>query len=104
MNSNQAAENQAELDRLTAAVKLITSQLEASNERVRSLERANESIQDEYTVCLDRNTKLLADLKHKETIWEARISELTKQGSFRYFLFGFITLFFCMILSYNKIF
>lgn len=69
------------MERLRTSLKTLTNQLEVSRDRVQSLERTNETLQDEYTSCLTRNTKLLADLKQKEAQWETRCSELTRQGS-----------------------
>lgn len=69
------------MERLRTSLKTLTNQLEVSRERVSSLERTNETLQDEYTSCLTRNTKLLADLKQKEAQWETRCNELTRQGS-----------------------
>lgn len=78
-----AAESQAELERLQASVKLLTGQLDASNDRAVKLERANEALRDEYTMCLERNTKLLADLKHKESQWETRLNEVSRLASLK---------------------
>lgn len=73
-------ETLAELDRLQTLVKNTNAQLESVTLRMKSLEQDNETIQEEYTHCLSRNTKLLSDLKQKETQWDLKLQELTKQG------------------------
>ena len=51
---------------------LLIIKLKEERERIVPLERENESLREEFTKSLHRNTKLLGDLKDKETEWRIK--------------------------------
>ncbi len=62
----------SEIEQLKVVIKKLTENSEECNEKILVLEKENELIQEEFSKSLDRNTKLLAELKEKETEWKAR--------------------------------
>jgi hypothetical protein len=48
----------------------LNEKLETSEERMQILEKENDYVQEEYSRCLERNTKLMTELKEKESEWK----------------------------------
>lgn len=61
-----------EIEQLKLLVTKLTDKLAESDEKVKLLEKEGELIQEEYSRSLERNTKLLTELKEKETEWKLR--------------------------------
>jgi hypothetical protein len=55
-----------EIDKLKRIVQELQQNLTLSNEKFKLLEKENYLLQDEYALCLERNTKLISELKEKE--------------------------------------
>ncbi len=60
------------IQQLNLVVQKLNEKLEENEERRKLLEKENELLQEEYTRTLDRNTKLLTELKEKENEWKSR--------------------------------
>ena len=69
-NSNETQKILNDLEQFRQMVKISNEKKEELTERVRLLEKENELMQEEYAAALDRNTKLLTELKEKETEWK----------------------------------
>ena len=50
----------------------LVGKLEETSEKLLSIERENETIREEFTKSLQRNTKLLGELKEKEAEWRTK--------------------------------
>ena len=70
--------NVVQVQQLKLVVDKQTLMLNECNEKIVSLEKECESLQEELTDALQRNTKLLTDLKDKENDWKCRIQEMNR--------------------------
>ena len=59
-----------DIEQLKQIIKNLNLKQEELVEKIKLLEKENELMQDEYSKALERNTKLLAELKEKETEWK----------------------------------
>ena len=63
---------QNEVDQLKQAVLKLKAELDDAHKKIKWSENEYEAIQEEYSNCLDRNTKLMNEMKEKELEWKAR--------------------------------
>jgi chromosome segregation ATPase len=73
----------SEIETLNDLLKKSNEKCERAGEKLSLLERENESLQEEYGKSLERNTRLLADMREKETHWELKYQELNKTSAAR---------------------
>jgi hypothetical protein len=71
-NSNEIQAYVNEIDQLKVLIKKLTERSEEYDEKILILEKENELIQEEFSKSLERNTKLLSELKEKETEWKLK--------------------------------
>ena len=62
----------AEIEHLKDTIIKLNKNLDTKTERTKLSEKENELIQEEYAKSIDRNTKLLAELKEKENEWKTK--------------------------------
>lgn len=69
-NTNETQKYLADIEELNLIISKLNTSLNESQEKIKLLEKENELVQEEYARSLDRNTKLLAELKEKESDWK----------------------------------
>ena len=71
-NSSEIQAYVAEIEKAKQVLVELSESLLDESEKVKILEKENEMIQEEYSKALDRNTKLLTELKEKEAEWKTK--------------------------------
>lgn len=74
-SSVTASESQkylSEIQSLKEVIANLNLRLEEKEERAKVLDKENDLVQEEYAKALDRNTKLLTELKEKENEWKLK--------------------------------
>ena len=71
-SASEAQKYLSEIESLKEMIANLNVKLEERDERVRVLDKENDLIQEEYAKALERNTKLLTELKEKETEWKTK--------------------------------
>ena len=82
LSTNEIKNYLSELDELKQVVTQLTDKLSLSEEKFKLLEKENYLIQDEYALSLERNTKLISELKEKEAEWKIKQQNLYKDNTF----------------------
>ena len=77
LNSAEMKAYVNEIEELKLAITQLTDKLNLSDEKFKLLEKENYLIQDEYALSLERNTKLISELKEKETEWKIKYWSLS---------------------------
>ena len=70
----------SEIEDLKEIINNLNKNLIENKDKIKQLDKENEYLQDEYSKALDRNNKLLGELKEKETEYKTKNQEL-KQNS-----------------------
>ena len=71
-NPEETQKNLVQVQQFELIINKQTLLLNEHKEKIVSLERENENLQEELTETLQRNTKLLTDLKEKENDWKLK--------------------------------
>lgn len=72
VNGNEVQKYALEIEQLKSVIVKLNEKLEENQEKIKLLEKENEITHDEYSRALDRNTKLLGELKEKEIEWKTK--------------------------------
>jgi len=65
-------ESEVDVNVVREKAEKLAGRVEEERSKVVELERENEGLREEFTKSLQRNTKLLGDLKEKETEWRIK--------------------------------
>ena len=71
----------SEIEQLKQVIAQLTDNFSVAEEKFKLLEKENYLIQDEYALSLERNTKLISELKEKEAEWKIKHQKLDKDNS-----------------------
>ncbi len=82
INSNEIKGYLSEIDELKQVIAQLKEKLSVNEEKFKLLEKETYLIQDEYALSLERNTKLISELKEKEAEWKIKHQKLDKDNAF----------------------
>lgn len=73
----------SEIEDLKEIINNLNKNLIENKDKIKQLDKENEYFQDEYSKALDRNSKLLGELKEKETEYKTKNQELVNHFSLK---------------------
>ena len=73
----------SEIEDLKELINNLNKNLNESKDKIKLLDKENEYMQDEYSKALDRNNKLLGELKEKENEYKNKSQELSASYSLK---------------------
>jgi chromosome segregation ATPase len=73
----------SEIEDLREIISNLNKNLIENKDKIKQLDKENEYLQDEYSKALDRNNKLLGELKEKETEYKTKNQELANDFSLK---------------------
>ncbi len=71
-SNNEEIKNEVDVNIIKEKTEGLVKKVEEEKEKVGELEKENETLREEFTKSLQRNTKLLGDLKEKEAEWKMK--------------------------------